>query len=72
MGNGLYLGPNVRIASSAYVDHANTLKAAGYGVYGFKIGQQVNKNLSWFVDARNLADKTYAATTGVIADARGE
>jgi iron complex outermembrane receptor protein len=71
MENGLYLGPNVHIASSTYVDHANTLKAAGYGVFGFKLGQRVNKNVSWFVDARNLADKTYAATTGVIADARG-
>lgn len=71
MENGLYFGPNVRIASSTYVDHANTLKAAGYGVYGFKIGQRVNKNVSWFVDARNLTDKTYAATTGVVADARG-
>jgi iron complex outermembrane receptor protein len=71
MENGLYLGPNVHIASSTYIDHANTLKAAGYGIFGFKLGQRVNKNVSWFVDARNLADKTYAATTGVIADARG-
>jgi iron complex outermembrane receptor protein len=69
--NGLYLGPNVRLASSTWVDHANTLRAAGYGIVGFKIGQRVSKHVSWFVDARNLADKIYAATTGVIADARG-
>jgi iron complex outermembrane receptor protein len=71
MENGLYLGPNLRIASSAYVDHANTLRAAGYSVFGFKLGQRVSKNLSWFIDARNLADKIYAATTNVLADARG-
>ncbi|MEO8837872.1 MAG: TonB-dependent receptor, partial [Herbaspirillum sp.] len=69
--NGLYLGPNIRVASAAYVDHANTLQAAGYGVFGFKLGQQVNKHVSWFVDARNLTNKTYAATTNVIADAKG-
>lgn len=68
-GKGFYLGPNVRIASSSYVDHANTLEAAGYGVLGFKFGQEVSKHLSWFVDARNLADKTYAATTNVVAEA---
>lgn len=71
LDNGFYFGPNVRIASSANVDHANTLKAGGYAVYGFKIGQRVARNVAWFVDARNLADKVYAATTGVIADARG-
>jgi iron complex outermembrane receptor protein len=31
----------------------------------------VKKGLSWFIDARNLTDRNYAATTGVIADARG-
>ena len=71
MDNGFYLGPNMRLASSANVDHANTLKAAGYAVYGFKIGQRVTRNVTWFIDARNLTDKVYAATTGVIADARG-
>lgn len=71
MENGVYVGPNIRVASAAYVDHANTLQAAGYGVLGFKIGQHVSNKVSWFIDARNLADKTYAGTTGVIADARG-
>jgi iron complex outermembrane recepter protein len=71
LDNGFYLGPNVRLASSTYVDHANTLKAGGYGVAGFKIGQQFSRQVSWFIDARNLADKTYAATTNVTADARG-
>lgn len=71
MDNGLYMGPNVRVASATYVDHANTLQTAGYGVIGFKLGQRMSKNLSWFVDARNLADKVYVATTNVVADAKG-
>lgn len=71
LSNGVYFGPNVRISSSSYVDHANTLQASGYSVFGFKLGQQVSKKLSWFIDARNLADKTYAATTNVVANAKG-
>lgn len=71
MDHGIYLGPNVRIASATYVDHANTLQAAGYSVFGFKLGQHVSKTFSWFVDARNLADKTYAASTNVLANANG-
>ena len=71
LNNGFYLGPNVRAASSAYVDHANTLQAPGYAVLGFKVGQEVSKKLSWFLDGRNLTDKTYAGTTGVTANANG-
>ncbi|GIZ53353.1 TonB-dependent receptor family protein [Noviherbaspirillum aridicola] len=68
---GLYFGPRVRLASSTWIDHANSLRAGGYGVYDFKLGQKLDKSLSWFLEARNLGDKTYAATTGVVADARG-
>ena len=71
LDKGIYLGPNVRAASSAYIDHANSLKAAGYAVMGFRAGQQVDKQVSWFVEGRNLADKTYAGTTGVAANANG-
>lgn len=67
-GYGFYIGPNVTAASSTWVDHANTLQAAGYSVWGVKIGQQVTPKFSWFVDARNLGNKDYAATTGVISD----
>lgn len=68
--NALYAGPTVRVASASYVDHANTEQAAGYAIFGFKLGQRINKSLSWFADARNLTNKTYAATTNVVADAR--
>ncbi len=65
----VYAGPTLTAASSAWVDHRNTLKAPGYAVYGLKVGQQVNAALSWFLEGRNLGDKAYAATTGVAIDA---
>lgn len=71
MPHGYYAGPNVEWSPQRYaVDMANTLYADSYAVFGFKAGQRVSKGVSWFIDARNLADKKYAATTGVIADAR--
>lgn len=71
LDNGIYFGPNVKLASATYIDHANTLEGSGYGVVGFKLGQQVSKQLLWFIDCRNLADKVYAGTTGVTADTGG-
>lgn len=53
------------------VDMANTLFASGYAVWGLKVSRQVDTGLSWHVETRNLGDRSYAATTGVIADARG-
>ncbi len=68
---GYYVGPNVEWSPQRYaVDMANTLFADSYAVVGFKVGQRVQKGVSWFIDGRNLTDKKYAATTGVIADAR--
>lgn len=66
----VWVGPTLRAASRAFVDHANTLAAPGYSVYGLKLNQALAKGVEWFVEARNLADKRYAATTGVILDAR--
>lgn len=69
--HGLYAGPTVQAASRTWVDHANTLNASGYAVYGFRVGQE-QARFRWFIDFRNLADRTYAATTGVTANAGGQ
>jgi iron complex outermembrane receptor protein len=53
------------------VDMAHSLFADPYALWGVKIGRDAERGLSWFVEGRNLSDRTYAATTGVIADARG-
>jgi iron complex outermembrane recepter protein len=53
------------------VDMAHTLFADAYALVGAKVGRNTSEGLSWFIEGRNLADRRYAATTGVIADARG-
>ncbi len=67
-----YAGPNVEWSPQDYaVDMANSWYADDYAVLGFKIGQRMSKGVSWFVDGRNLTDRRYAATTGVVANAGG-
>jgi iron complex outermembrane receptor protein len=69
--DGYYAGPGLEWSPQGYpVDMANTLFADAYATLGFKFGQRVSKGVSWFVDGRNLTDRKYAATTGVIADSR--
>ncbi len=65
--SGFYIAPNVEIVPEGYaVDMANTLYTDPYALLGLQTGYEINKNVTLFVDARNLTDKTYAATTGVI------
>lgn len=65
--SGFYISPNVEIVPEGYaVDMANTLKTDPYALLGLQTGYEINKNVTFYVDARNLTDKTYAATTGVI------
>ncbi len=69
--SGLYFGPNVEWVPEKYnVDLARTLFADPYALLGFKIGYRSKRGWSAFVEARNLTDETYAATTGVVQDAR--
>jgi iron complex outermembrane receptor protein len=53
------------------VDMASSLFADSHILWGLKVGRDAGRGISWFVEGRNLADRVYAATTGVIADARG-
>lgn len=70
---GLYFGPNLEWVPSRYpVDHANTLFADPYTLWGAKIGYRTERGWGAFVEGKNLTGETYAATTGVIADARGQ
>lgn len=69
---GIYLGPNIEWAfQEYYVDMANSLQSGNYVLLGLKGGFKMKRGISIFVEAKNLTNKTYAATTGVIADARG-
>lgn len=48
------------------VDFADTLHADAYTVWGLKASGDLREGLSWFVEGRNLGDKTYASATGVV------
>jgi iron complex outermembrane receptor protein len=70
---GWYAGPTFEWVPNHYnVDEAETLYADGYAIWGLKGGYRPAQGLGFFVEGRNLSDKTYAATTGVIADAKGQ
>lgn len=70
--NGFYVGPTAEWSPRRYpVDMANTLYADSYAIFGLKLGSQSKTGLSWFVEGRNLSNQKYAATTNVIANARG-
>ncbi|MDB5726857.1 MAG: tonB dependent receptor family protein [Noviherbaspirillum sp.] len=71
---GIYGGVTVEWSPRRYaVDMANTLFADRYQVWGLKVGRRAGKEsgFAWFAEARNLFDKKYAATTGVVANAAG-
>ncbi|HEY0947341.1 MAG TPA: TonB-dependent receptor [Opitutaceae bacterium] len=70
--SGWYVGPNVEwVPQKAWIDHRNTLAADPYAIGGFRFGRRNVKGFSWFAEARNVFDKHYAATTGVIEYAGG-
>lgn len=67
---GYYAGPTFEwVPVKAYVDQANTLSADPFALLGFKFGRRLENSISWFVEAKNLTNETYAATTGVVANA---
>jgi len=67
--DGFYFGPNLEYVPFKYpVDMASTLFADPYALLGLKAGWRAKKGLNLFVEVRNLTDKRYAATTGVLTD----
>ncbi|MBX3707951.1 MAG: TonB-dependent receptor [Pseudomonadales bacterium] len=68
-GETSYVTAIASAASSSWVDHVNRVEAPGYAVWSLRAGGAVSPALSVFVEARNLTDKVYAATHGVVGDA---
>jgi iron complex outermembrane receptor protein len=69
--SGLKLAATVEwVPSDYYIDHANTFRADAYAVWGARVSWK-NGSITAFVEGRNLSDRVYAATTGVVADAGG-
>lgn len=65
---GFRLGPNVEwVPEAYYVDNANTLRTANYALLGFRAGYDLGEHLSLYLDARNLTDARYIASSSVAA-----
>lgn len=72
VGDALYVAPNLEwVPQDYYIDHANSFRAPGYTLLGLRIGGAIASTCAWFVDARNLADRKWISSTGVVADAMG-
>jgi iron complex outermembrane receptor protein len=70
--DGWYAGPTFEwVPVESFIDHRNTFSADAYAICGFKFGRRIEDGISWFIEARNLTDEAYAATTGVIENANG-
>lgn len=70
--SGVYFGPNMEWILEKYpVDMANTLFARQHVLFGVRGGWRMKNGVSFFVEGRNLTNETYAAATGVIANAGG-
>jgi iron complex outermembrane recepter protein len=64
-----YAGPKLEwVPTKAPIDNVNSLYNDPYAIFGFRAGGPIDKNSTWFIDARNLADKRYAATTNIGAN----
>ncbi len=65
--SGISFGPNVEWTPQDYfVDSANTLTTASYVLWGLRAVYDDDKNVSAYIEARNLADTTYIAATSII------
>jgi iron complex outermembrane receptor protein len=65
-----YAGPTLELSPESFaVDFAHNLKNDDYTLLGFKAGQEITPQISWFIEGRNLTNQKYAATTGVVRSA---
>lgn len=69
--SGFFFGPNVELVPTTYfVDSANTVSTTAYGIWGLRAGYE-RERYSFYLDARNLSNKAYIASTSInnVADA---
>ncbi|VVD62391.1 TonB-dependent receptor family protein [Pandoraea nosoerga] len=58
------------VPAGAYVDYANTMRVPGYTLLGVQASYQVQRGVTFYVDARNLTDKRYVTDFSTVTDAR--
>ena len=64
---GFYIGPNLEwVPQSYFVDSANTLKTEPYALLGMKAGVDNGGTYSFYIEGRNLTNKTYIASASII------
>ncbi len=65
--SGFYFGPNIEWVPVAYfVDSANTLTTEPYALIGAKVGYDDGRRYAIYIEARNLLNKAYIASTSII------
>lgn len=69
--SGTLLALNTEGATGYPVDFTNSFGTRRYAIWGLRASGDLRRGLSWFVDGRNLSDRRYAATSGVVRDAGG-
>ncbi len=67
---GFFVSPNVEISPQGFfIDSANSVKNPNYWLLGINSGVNINKNLMFFLDARNLLNRVYSPTADVLSTA---
>lgn len=67
---GFFVSPNVEISPQGFfIDSANSVKSPNYWLLGINSGVNLNKNLMFFLDARNLLNRVYSPTADVLSTA---
>lgn len=68
--DGFYVTPSIDwIPDGAWADYANTLRTPGYVLLNLEAGLDAGEGLSFFVDARNLANRNHVSDVSTIANA---
>lgn len=70
--NDLRVAVTAEGATGYPIDFTNSFGTTRYAIWGVRASGDIVPGLAWFVDGRNLSDRRYAATTGVVRDARGQ
>ena len=65
--SGVSFGPNIEwVPESYFVDSANTLKTEPYVLWGLRAVYDNERDFSAYIEARNLANTSYIASTSII------
>jgi iron complex outermembrane receptor protein len=64
---GWFFGPNVEYVPQAYfVDSINSMTVDPYFLWGMRGGFDNGRNVSFYIEGRNLSDRIYIASTSII------